>query len=179
MDEMVEYGKRLVSAHLAHSHFGNISKRMGDKMLITATGSMLDRLEDEIIEVPLRGESTLDVLASTEVRLHRAVYEKTSALAIIHTHSPYAVAMSLIEKEALIPADSESRLTLHRIPIVEGDVGGDELANATASLLKSHKAVIIRGHGPVCRGNTLDEAFVYACCVEHSAHIAYLLLRKP
>jgi len=178
MDEIVEFGKRIVSAHLAHSHFGNISKRVGDKMLITATGGMLDRLEGEIIEVPLEGGSSLDVLASTEVKMHRAVYKATSALAIIHTHSPYAVAISLIEKDALIPKDSESRLVLHRIPIVEGEVGSDELAEATAEALKEHKAVIIRGHGPVTRGNTLDEAFVYACCVEHSAHIAYLLLRK-
>ncbi|RKY14037.1 MAG: fuculose phosphate aldolase, partial [Planctomycetota bacterium] len=50
-----------------------------------------------------------------------------------------------------------------------------ELAEACAAALRNHKAAIIAGHGPITRGQTLDEAFVYACCVEHAAKILWLL----
>jgi len=181
MKEIIKYGKKIVEAHLTHSHFGNISKRIGDKLLITATGSMLDELEGEIVEVSLDSATSLDVIASTEVKVHRAIYKAASALAVIHTHSPYAVVLSLVCKDYIEPVDSEGKLVLHRIPIIDGEIGSDELARNAASALSVSKAAVIRGHGPITRGNTLDEAFVYACCVEHSCKVAYLalLLKNP
>ena len=143
--------------------------------MISATGAMLDALEDAIVEVPVAEDSSLDVVASTEVRVHRAIYAATNALAIIHTHSPYAVAVSLLVGDGFEPADSESRLLLHYVPVIEGGVGSEELARNAASALRAHKAAIIRGHGPITRGNTVDEAFVYACCVEHAAKVFYLV----
>jgi len=175
MEEMIKFGRKIVESGLAHSHFGNISKRVGDKMLISMTGAMLDELEEAIIEVPLKGKSSVDVIATTEVDLHRRIYTETSALAIVHTHSPFAVAASLMFADGFEPVDCESRLVLHRIPVVSGEVGSAELAEACAAALRNHKAAIIAGHGPITRGQTLDEAFVYACCVEHAAKVLWLL----
>jgi len=175
MEELVKYGRKIVESGLAHSHFGNISKRVGKKMVISMTGAMLDELEGSCVEVPLETTSSIDVIASTEVGVHREIYKRTSALAVVHTHSPYAVALSLLVKDGFEPLDSESRLMLHFIPVVEGGVGSRELADACAEALREHKAAIIRGHGPITRGQTLDEAFVYACCVEHAAKVFLLV----
>ncbi len=175
MEEMIKFGKKIVESGLTHSHFGNISKRVGDRMLISMTGAMLDELEGAIVEVPLEGESSADVIASTEVNVHRRIYAETSALAIVHTHSPFAVAASLMFGNGFEPVDSESRLVLHRIPVVSGEVGSKELARGCAEALRHHKAAIVVGHGPITRGQTLDEAFVYACCVEHAAKVLWLL----
>lgn len=177
MRELIRYGKKIVEAGLAHSHFGNISKRVGNKMLISMTGAMLDDLDGAIVEVDLHRRGSVDVIASTEVEVHRSVYQKTSALSVVHTHSPHAVAVSLLVKDGFEPVDSESRLILHWIPVVEGSVGSEELARVCSEALREHKAVIIRGHGPVVRGQTVDEAFVYACCVEHAAYV-FLLLKN-
>jgi L-fuculose-phosphate aldolase len=178
MHELIKYGKKIVEAGLAHSHFGNVSKRVGDQMLISTTGSMLDELEGQIVTVPIDPSmpDELDVIASTEVNVHRAIYRETSALAILHGHSKYAVAMSLLYKpgEQIVPEDSESVYFLHEIPVVSGGVGSEELARNAAVALRDHKGIVVRGHGTFARGATVDEAFVMLSSIEHACTVKYL-----
>ncbi|OFV67449.1 MAG: fructose-bisphosphate aldolase [Candidatus Syntrophoarchaeum caldarius] len=179
MEELIKYGRKMVISGLVDSHFGNVSKRIGDRMQISTTGSMLDELEGEIISVPIDPSipDEMDVIASSEVNLHRKVYEKTSALAILHGHSRYAVALSMIygKGNLIVPEDSESLYLLHEIPVVGGGVGSDELAEAVADALKDHKAAIAEGHGTFARGSTVDEAFVILSSVEHACCVKYLV----
>ncbi|MFZ5995064.1 MAG: aldolase [Thermodesulfobacteriota bacterium] len=175
MEELIKYGKKMVAQRLAHSHFGNVSKRIGDRILISTTGSMLDELEGQIVEVSLSGPSSLDMIASTELVVHREIYKGTSALAILHGHSEFAVVLSLLYPAGteLRPEDSESVYLLHEIPIVQGGVGSRGLAQSAAAALCDHKAVLVRGHGVFARGNTVDEAFVVLSSVEHSCQVKY------
>ncbi len=177
MQELIKYGKKIVTAGLAHSHFGNVSKRVGDQMLISTTGSMLDELEGQIVTVPIDPASPdeLDVIASTEVNVHRAIYKETSALAILHGHSKYAVVESILCEEQIVPEDSESIYFLHEIPVVSGGIGSDELARNAASTLRDHKGIVARGHGAFVRGATVDEAFVILSSIEHACMVKYLL----
>ncbi len=185
MQELIKYGKKMVNAGLVHSHFGNLSKRIGDRMLISTTGSMLDELEGQIVSVPIDPSSPdeLDVIASSEVNVHRAIYRCTSALAILHGHSRYAVALSMLStpapapdsQELIVPEDSESLYILHEIPVVSGGIGSPELATNVASALRDHKAVIAYGHGTFARGATVDEAFVILSSVEHACMVKYLV----
>ena len=177
MQELIKYGKKIVTAGLAHSHFGNVSKRVGDQMLISTTGSMLDELEGQIVTVPIDPASPdeLDVIASTEVNVHRAIYKETSALAILHGHSKYAVVESILCEEQIVPEDSESIYFLHEIPVVGGGIGSDELARNAASTLRDHKGIVARGHGAFARGATVDEAFVILSSIEHACMVKYLL----
>jgi len=177
MQELIKYGKKIVAAGLAHSHFGNVSKRVGGQMLISTTGSMLDELEGQIVTVPIDSASPdeLDVIASTEVNVHRAIYNATSALAILHGHSKYAVVESLLHESQIVPEDSESIYFLHEIPVVTGGIGSEELARNAASALRDHKGTIARGHGTFARGATVDEAFVILSSIEHACMVKYLL----
>jgi L-fuculose-phosphate aldolase len=182
MQELIKYGRKIVEAGLAHSHFGNVSKRVGDQMLISTTGSMLDELEGQIVTVPIDSASPdeLDVIASSEVNVHRAIYKATSALAILHGHSKYAVVMSMLCKPGeqkqmqIVPEDSESMYFLHEIPVVTGGIGSEELARNAAQALRDHKGVVVRGHGTFARGATVDEAFVILSSIEHACMVKYL-----
>ena len=180
MQELIKYGKKIVEAGLAHSHFGNVSKRVGYQMLISTTGSMLGELEGQIVTVPVDPASPdeLDVIASTEVNVHRAIYRATSALAILHGHSKYAVAMSMLYEpgeEQIVPEDAESIYVLHEIPVVRGGVGSDELAQNAADALRDHKGIIVQGHGTFARGATVDEAYVILSSIEHACTVKYLV----
>jgi len=177
--EISRFGRKLVECGLVHSHFGNISLRVGDKILITRSGSMLDELdENQIVEVELDSPTSFDIIASSETIVHREIYRRTSALAIIHCHSPFAVIASMLADEDLIvPADSESLYVLHEIPIVTGRVGSQELAEQSASALADHKAAIIKGHGPIAVGKIVEEAYVHICCVEHACQVKYFVDR--
>lgn len=72
IEEMAKFGKMLVQHGFVESHFGNISVRIGDKMLITRSGSPLDGItEKSVVEVDIDKPSNLDTIASSEVAVHR------------------------------------------------------------------------------------------------------------
>ena len=174
--EIAKFGKKMVASGLTSSRFGNISLLHGEDISITCTGSMLDELDQSnVVEVDLNCASDRDRTASSETCVHRAIYRSTSNKAVIHTHSPYAVALSLLEKDLLEPLDSEGILFLGAMPIVEGHYGSDRLAQAVSMALQGHKACIVRGHGVFASGMTLTEAFTAASMAEHSSKVRYLV----
>ncbi len=176
--EIARFGRKIVSAGLTSSRFGNISMLQGDRIFITCTGSMLDELdESRVVEVDIAGPCPEDRTASSETCVHRAVYQSTSALAVIHTHSPYAVALSLIEMNAtaLEPVDSEGIHFLGAMPLVEGSFGSSDLARSVSSALRSHHACIARGHGVFAIGRSLAQAYTAAAMAEHSSQVRYLV----
>jgi L-fuculose-phosphate aldolase len=65
------------------------------------------------------------------------------------------------------------------MPIVEGQIGTDELAMAASSALQNHRACIARGHGVFAAGNSLNDAYTAACMAEHSAQVRYLVKTYP
>lgn len=176
--EMAKFGKKLVDHGHVESHFGNMSMRLGDKILITRTGAMLDEItENSVVEVDITQPSSFDLVASSEAIVHRAIYQNTSALAIIHAHSPYAVVESLKEAErgVVVPVDSEGQYFLHEVPIVRGGIGTKELADNLVAALSEHKAAIVYSHGTFAAGKIVEEAYVNTTMVEHSCKLKYLL----
>jgi L-fuculose-phosphate aldolase len=178
--DISRFGKKAVISGLTSSRFGNISLLEGEKIFITCTGSMLDELDqDQVIEVDLDGPCPQDCIASSETCVHRAVYQGTANGAIIHTHSPYAVALSLLDRDEVVPLDSEGIIFLGVLPIVEGHFGTNELAKAASFALQDHKACIARGHGVFAAGKSLKDAYTAACMAEHSAQVRYLVKAYP
>lgn len=173
--DMAKFGKKLVDHGLVESHFGNISVRIGSKMLITRTGFALDEInENSVVEVDIDKPSSLDLIASSESLVHRTVYKNTSALAIIHAHSPFAVIGSLLaDKDTIIPVDSEGQYFLHEIPVVKGGIGTPELAKNTSNALRDHKGAIVYSHGTFAIGKILEEAYVIITQIEHSCKLKY------
>lgn len=99
-DEFIKIGRLGWEQGLFSTHGGNMSIRLGDKIIITRRGSMLGALtEEDIIETSLYENDTYITVASTEIIVHRAIYKNTSALAIFHSHPPITVAQSLISEE--------------------------------------------------------------------------------
>ncbi|MBN2488450.1 MAG: aldolase [Methanosarcinaceae archaeon] len=174
--QIAKFGKKLVDHGLVESHFGNISVRIGSRILITRSGCALDDItENSVVEVELDGTSGLDLIASSETIVHRTIYKNTSALAIIHAHCPYSVTQSLLaDSDTIIPIDSEGLYFLHEIPIVRGGIGTPELAQNTSRALSEHKGAIVYSHGTFAVGKILEEAYVVTTQVEHSCRIKYL-----
>jgi len=174
--EISRFGNKTVSSGLTSSRFGNISVIRGNAIIITRTGSMLDELDqNNLVEVDLQGPCPLDELASTETCVHRAIYQSTSALAVIHTHSPFAVALSLIEENVIEPIDSEGLHFMGPIHVVEAGFGSQELAIEVSKILSSSQVCIAKGHGVFASGQSLDEAYTMACMAEHSSKVRYLV----
>lgn len=168
--EFERIGKRLFAEHLVGGNFGNISIREGDGFYIKRTGTCLD-VAGEPVYVPIDGPVSRD--ASSEYRVHREVYRKTSYSAIVHAHPPYAIAASLI-MNIIEPEDSEGLMFCPAIPVVGGDPGSDEVARTVSDALVRGKLVIARGHGTFAAGQNLDEAYFMTSLAEHSCRVLAL-----
>ena len=176
LKEMANFGKKLVESGLVGYHFGNISVRVNNKMIITKRGAMLDELsEGSVVEIGLESPKSFYTGASMEAAVHKEIYKGTPELAVIHAHPTYAVVESLIlSQDKITPMDCEGLYFLHEIPIVEGETGSKQLASEVSTLLRDHKGVIVRGHGTFTTGKTLEEAYIITSMIEHSCKIKYL-----
>jgi L-fuculose-phosphate aldolase len=176
LEDLLRYGKKMVERSLVSAHAGNISKRIGNSMLISMHGSMLDELEEKIVQVTLDPPSPLDHLASSELSMHRAIYRQTEAQAVFHGHGRFSIIESLTTEAAHItPEDAESAYYLPVIPIIEGQSGTEELGHAAAVALKDHRGALIRGHGVVTKGANVEEAYAMLAMIEQACHIRYHL----
>jgi L-fuculose-phosphate aldolase len=173
LEQFQAIGRDLFLAGVISSHGGNLSVRMGDRILITRRGSMLARLEErDIIDTGLDENDANVMLASTEIGVHRAIYHGTAAQAIVHTHPPYAIARSLVHDE-IVPVDSEGSYLLHKVPVVAAQLtaGSKEVAELLPHWLKEYDIVMLRGHGPFAIGHLLEEAYQLTSVLEMSCRI--------
>jgi len=169
--EFERIGKRLFAEHLVGGNFGNISLRKGDEgFFIKRTGDYLDDVR-ELVFVPFSGP--VPPQASSEYRVHIAVYKQSTYQAIVHAHPQAAIAASLV-MDTIIPEDSEGRMFCPEIPVVSGAPGSQEIADNVASALSNAKMVIVRGHGTFAAGKTLDEAYQFTSLAEHSCRVLAL-----
>ncbi len=174
-----KFGRLLDSHGLNTSHSGNLSVRRGDRIFITRRGSMsADIKRGDVIETGIYEDDSGIVLASTETVVHRAIYQGTSALAIIHAHPPFAIVLSLLEKE-IIAVDAEGAYHMHKIPVVDlkVPVGSSEAAEKLPPVLKNYKAAMVRSHGVFATGNILEEAYMWVSVVDSISRLRYLALQ--
>ncbi|HUS82051.1 MAG TPA: aldolase [Dehalococcoidia bacterium] len=168
-----EIGRDLYVADLVSSHGGNLSVRLGDRVVIKRRGAMLGRLkEGDLIETGLEKPDSGVVLASTELVVHRAIYLATPTLAIVHAHPRVAIALTL-SREEIVPIDNEGSYLLHKVPVVAAEFasGSAEMVERLPAALREYKIVMLRGHGCFSTGQTLEEAFQWVSCLEESCQI--------
>jgi len=182
-DQFREIGRDLFVSDMISSHGGNLSMRLGDRIIIKRRGAQLGRLKPhDLIETGLEKNDSGVALASTELIVHRAIYKQTPALAIVHCHPRTAIAYSL-SREEIVPIDNEASYLLKKIPVIweEFASGSPEMANNVAKTLAAYKVIMMRGHGSFAIGQTLDEAFHWSSTLEESCQIALYagLINEP
>ncbi|MBO4770594.1 MAG: class II aldolase/adducin family protein [Clostridia bacterium] len=164
--------------------WGNISVRLDDGNILI-TPSKLDYAEMKPEDLPVISPDGSIIsgtrLPTSEREIHRGMMNRRPDMnAVIHTHSPYAMACSAIEGG--IPAFSEEIAQLFGGPIrlSEKFAPSDahvELGKVVCDSFGNDNALLIRNHGPIVLGRTLDEAFVSCQVLEKSAKIYINLLQ--
>ena len=170
-------GSDLCARGLVSSNSGNLSVRLGERMIITRRGCRLGCLEEhDLIETGVDKNDRNTPLASSELAVHRAIYQQTSAQAVVHAHPPHAIALSLTETE-IIPSDTDGLNTLEHVAVLghglEVKPGG--LADIIAQALTHCPIVMVCGHGCFATGQLLEEAHGYAATLEESCRVLCLL----
>ena len=170
-------GNDLFTRGLVSSHSGNLSIRLGERVIITRRGCRLGCLDEhDLIETGISKNDRSTPLASVELAVHRAIYQETPAQAIVHAHPPHAVALSLTETE-IVPNCVEGLSVVGQIPVLgwNMDVKPGGLAHIIAEALKRHRIVMVRGHGSFAIGQLLEEAHNYTTTLEESCQVICLL----
>lgn len=174
-EEFRDIGRDIFVTGLTSSHGGNMSVRAGDKIIIKRRGAQFGRLKrTDFVETSYKGKDSGIVRASTELIVHRAIYDKTAALAVIHAHPRTAITLSLTRDE-IIPIDIEGSYVLHKIPVVNVEMasGSPEMAEKISEALRSYKIVMQRGHGCFSIGQTLEEAYHWISALEEVSDIIF------
>lgn len=172
-EEFRDIGRDIFVTGLTSSHGGNMSVRVGNRIIIKRRGAQFGRLKPEdFVETGLYSHDSGIVRASTELIVHRAIYQKTSALAVIHCHPRTAIVLSL-SRDEIIPIDNEGSYLLRKIPVVSVEYasGSKEMADAVSEALRGYKVIMQRGHGCFAMGQTLEEAFHWVSALEEVCDI--------
>jgi L-fuculose-phosphate aldolase len=177
LNQFQNVGRSLFARGLVSSQSGNLSIRMGDRLIITRRGSNLGSLQEkDLIETGINKNDRSTPMASVELPVHRAIYQQTQAKAIVHAHPTHTVALSMSLKEISSP-HLENFCALGKIPVIgwELEVKPGGLADLIADSLKEQRIVVVYGHGSFATGQLLDEAYNSTTGLEEACEILCLM----
>lgn len=183
---LIDACRRLASAGLSPGSSGNLSVRVGDRTLVTPTGSSLARVAaDELAVVGVDGAVAAGATPTKELPVHLAVYrERADARAVVHLHSPFATALSCLPPNdgfaPLPPLTPYRVMRLGDVPVAPyAPPGSGELGNGVAALAAAHPVILLANHGSVIAAATLDGAVDLAEELETAAQLTLLLRGVP
>src|SRR5690606_18859073 len=152
---VVDAARTLVAEGLVVGTAGNVSLRAGDG-------------EDALVGVTPSGLDHAAMTPASEMGMHREVYARTAARAVVHTHSPSAAALSVLVEE-VPPIHYYLALFGGRVPVVGyAPYGSAELAEAAAGALEGAGGCLLGNHGAVTVGADLGQA------LERARHLEWL-----
>jgi len=170
--QAIHYGRELFLSNVNNGANGNISLKCGQEILITRSGSLFSELnEKDFVNIT-------DKDASSEKDTHQALYNSYDDInAIMHTHPPSVIALSLRVSENIIkPIDLEGKYYFNELPVISTELipGAKDLPVKLTDAVKGSKAVIVKGHGLFTVGQTIKECYLSAVTVANICNIIFL-----
>lgn len=167
--DVVRTCRDLRRARLVVGTAGNVSVRDGDLIAISPSGLDYDDLTPDLVGVHrLDGTPVEAPLApSSEFPLHVAVYEKTSARAVVHTHGVASTAAATVLE--VLPA-AHYYVALFGGPVRVAryaTYGTAELAANVVAALDGRTGALMAHHGAITVADTLRRAYSHAEYLEY------------
>jgi L-fuculose-phosphate aldolase len=183
--EYIEYQKmvayfmrRLYERNLTTTSGGNVSQRVDDLILITA--SQTDKAtidESQIGIVSITGENlTPNLKISMEAKMHQAVYQsRPDVKAIVHAHPVFATSFAIARKEIKTNLSGEARAILGKPVMASYELMGTrELADKVAHVSLSGNVILMENHGILTVGESLLQAYDRMEVLEASAKMTFI-----
>lgn len=179
--DLCDAAREVSTSGLVVGSAGNLSVRRGDHLLITPMGARLPAIAPEDCVCVALDDGAVDpgheraTRPSSETPLHRAVYDaaggRDGVMAIVHTHSTFATALSTVVDE--LPA-------VHYVASAFGGpvrvapyetYGSGALADGVAAALRDRTAALMANHGAVVLGRSAAHAVEQARQLEWWASV--------
>lgn len=177
-EKLSAYGRRLVEKNLVTGPGGNISAREGDTVYLSPSGFNLAEIgEDQWFALDLAsGEPAAPVPGglrpTCEATIHLACYLADPAIgAVIHTHPVLATALASAGMEFRAPFPDFAVLVGPRAPIIDYLMpGSPQFRDAVMEQFKKgEKALLVKNHGAITVGSSLEEALARTLALEECA----------
>lgn len=183
--QLVVASKRAYTRGIQTNNGGNVSARIPGKewMLIKGSGtSFIDGTEEDLVIADWKGNLVEGATKpSREATLHGFLYEALPQVnAVVHTHSPYAIAWSNLGKDYLPKVTHHSAMKVPSpVPVFHvktAAVQPEDLPMLRAAFEKGEgvAAFLLEGHGIVAMGKDPIAAEHMAELIEETAQIAVL-----
>ena len=173
--QLIEHYRWLRQYGCNDSHSGNASFRFRDEIWVTPTGCCADTLKAEDL-ILCHIDGTMEEGGSLDAPLHVQVYQQNpNARAVIHSHGPHTVAMTLNGKD-FSPIDFEGYFYFPVVPVHTIDFNQyvEQSPAIVANTLKEHKITVVKGHGVYACADSINLAYKWSCSLELSAKTAWL-----
>ncbi len=176
-DQILQVCQRLHARNMLSAADGNISYRIDDQhIVITPSGIAKAFMKASDMAVITLDNKIISGNPSSERLMHLQVFKTCpDARAVIHAHPVTAIAWSIAQPEMKkLPSDclSEVILATGDIPFVNyARPGTQDMGEVLKPYLPDYKAMILRRHGALTWGSSLDEAYRGMERVENSAQI--------
>ncbi|MDZ4723893.1 MAG: class II aldolase/adducin family protein [candidate division Zixibacteria bacterium] len=177
-NQLVSIGKRLAESGLIAGTDGNMSMKLDDdRIMITPKGFSKGHLSpDDLVIVDTNGKKIQGSHdPSSEIAMHLFVYKnRPEVQACVHSHPPYATAFAVAGIPLEIDILPEVVLFVGEIPLTDyAPPGTDAVPKSLEPFIESCSAFLLRNHGLLTIGRTLDEAMQRHETVEHYAKILH------
>jgi len=175
-DAVIETGRLAYQAGLMVSNDGNISALMLDgNILITPSGVCKGRIiPDDLLVIDLDGNIVKPATdprlkPTSEQPMHLEVYhQRKDVRAVIHTHLIYANALAITVGKIRMDVIPEAAIAFRKVPITDFAMpSSTQNANVIRDMILNHDVLLIRNHGSLTVGKSLDEALNNLERLEH------------
>lgn len=178
-NHIVSIGKRLSERGLVAGTDGNISVRLEtDRIMITPAGKAKGYLNpDDMVIVDSNGKKLQGALSpSSEMAMHLFVYKnRPEVSACVHAHPPHATAFAVAGIDLQNDILPEVVVFVGGIPLTDyAPPGTDAVPRALEPHIEKCNAFLLRNHGLLTIGRTLEEAWCRLETVEHYSKILHL-----
>ena len=174
---LTDFCTRLYERNLTVSAGGNMSLRINEKeILITPSGRNKGLLAPEdLVKMDLDGNVIDGGRPSIEHRFHLALYKKNSDInAVVHCHPLYCTTLAVKGERIKSNLTPEGVLLLGDVPMIDYFTpGSDGLVDAIAAQ-SDKKAMVLRRHGALTQGNSIEDAYDRMEELEFQAHLQIL-----
>ena len=185
IQEFVAQAHRVGELGLTICSSGNLSWRIGDKALISGTGSWVPSLREDQVSIcnVTTGEVLNGVKPSMESVFHLGVMrERPDVGVVLHFQSPYATQVACSEvrpKSYNVTAEVPLHVgrVIPEIPFFRP--GSPELAEAVVNALRDRNSALMLKHGQVVCGKDFDDVIQRAMFFEMACRICVLADMHP
>jgi L-ribulose-5-phosphate 4-epimerase len=162
---------------------GHISVRLpknSGRFLMKPAGIGIEEMRpDNIITVDIEGKKVDGAMPRhNEVYIHSEVFRARSDVnCVIHSHPVHAVAFSSLGKPLVAVGNDATTFAGGRLPVFSETtdlIVNQERGKAVARCLGEHPALILRNHGIVVAGGSIEEAVWTAIKLEKACRVQLL-----